>query len=99
MPIGAVSHHRQWNARPAHEQAALRPLAQRHMPRIFTRFSRALHAILTPALLHWRPDLCEQDKDEAMLLVQCAGHERQVCGTGACAVLTRRFLTWLDSLS
>jgi coenzyme F420-reducing hydrogenase alpha subunit len=30
--------------------------------------------------------LCEQDKDEAMLLVQCASHKRQVCGTCAWAV-------------
>jgi hypothetical protein len=30
--------------------------------------------------------LCEQDKDEAILLVQCAGQGRQVCGTCAGAV-------------
>jgi ferredoxin len=28
--------------------------------------------------------LCEQDKDEAMLLVQCGGHKRQACGTCVC---------------
>ena len=44
--------------------------------RMFTRFSRALHAIFTPALLHCRIDLCEQDKDEAVLLVPCAGQVR-----------------------
>ena len=33
-----------------------------------------------------RCDLCEQDKDEAMLLVQCSGHKRKVCGTCAWAV-------------
>ena len=33
-----------------------------------------------------RCDLCEQDKDEAMLLVQGGGHKRQVCGTCAWAV-------------
>jgi hypothetical protein len=31
-------------------------------------------------------DLCEQDKDEAMLLVPCGGHKRKVCGTCAWAV-------------
>ena len=66
--------------------------------RIFTRFSRALHAIFTLALLHCRIDLCEQDKDEAILLVPCVGQVRQVSGTCACAVLKRRILTWLDSL-
>ena len=30
--------------------------------------------------------LCAQDKDEAILLVQCAGQGRQVCGTCAWAV-------------
>lgn len=30
--------------------------------------------------------LCEQDKDEAVLLVQCTNHKRQVCGTCAWAV-------------
>jgi hypothetical protein len=30
--------------------------------------------------------LCEQAKDEAILLVQCAGQGRQVCGTCAWAV-------------
>ena len=30
--------------------------------------------------------LCEQDKDEAILLVQCAEQGRQVCGTCAWAV-------------
>jgi hypothetical protein len=33
-----------------------------------------------------RCDLCEQDKDEAMLLVPCGGHKRKVCGTCAWAV-------------
>jgi hypothetical protein len=33
-----------------------------------------------------RCDLCAQDKDEAMLLVQCGGHKRTVCGTCARAV-------------
>lgn len=33
-----------------------------------------------------RCDLCEQDKDEVMLLVQCGGHKRNVCGTCARAV-------------
>ena len=33
-----------------------------------------------------RCDLCEQDKDEAMLLLPCAGQGRQVCGTCARAV-------------
>ena len=33
-----------------------------------------------------RCDLCEQDKDEAMLLVPCGGHRRTVCGTCAWAV-------------
>ena len=28
-------------------------------------------------------ELCAQDKDEAMLLVQCGGHKRQVCGSCA----------------
>jgi hypothetical protein len=36
--------------------------------------------------------LCEQDKDEAMLLVPCGGHKRQVCGTCAWAV-TQAMLT------
>jgi ribosome-binding protein aMBF1 (putative translation factor) len=36
--------------------------------------------------------LCEQDKDGAILLVQCAGHKRQVCGTCAWAV-TQAMLT------
>jgi hypothetical protein len=31
-------------------------------------------------------DLCEQDKDEAMLLVPCGGHKHKVCGTCAWAV-------------
>jgi hypothetical protein len=44
--------------------------------------------------------LCERDKDAAMLLVQCAGQGRQVCGTCAgtvaqsllrCHVLERRY--------
>ena len=30
--------------------------------------------------------LCEQDKDEAILLVPCTGQGRQVCGTCAWAV-------------
>ena len=68
------------------------------MPRIFATFSHALHAIFTPALLNWRIDLSRQDKDEAMLPVQCPGHKRQVCGTCTWAVLKRRILTWLDSL-
>jgi hypothetical protein len=38
-----------------------------------------------------RCDLCEQDKDEAMLLVQC-GSKRKVCGTCAWAV-TRSMAT------
>jgi hypothetical protein len=33
-----------------------------------------------------RCDLCEQDKDEAMLLVPCGGHKRKVCGQCAWAV-------------
>jgi hypothetical protein len=33
-----------------------------------------------------RCTLCEQDKDEAMLLVLCGSHKRQVCGTCAWAV-------------
>jgi hypothetical protein len=33
-----------------------------------------------------RCDLCEQDKDEAMLLVQCGGNKCKVCGTCAWAV-------------
>jgi hypothetical protein len=33
-----------------------------------------------------RCDLCEQDKDQAMLLVPCGGHKRKVCGTCAWAV-------------
>jgi hypothetical protein len=33
-----------------------------------------------------RCDLCTQDKDEAILLVQCAGQGRHVCGTCAWAV-------------
>jgi hypothetical protein len=33
-----------------------------------------------------RCELCEHDKDEAMLLVQCGGHRRKVCGTCAWAV-------------
>ena len=33
-----------------------------------------------------RCDLCEQDKDQAMLLMQGGGHKRQVCGTCAWAV-------------
>jgi ATP-dependent helicase YprA (DUF1998 family) len=76
--------------------------ARRRLPWIFTPFSRALDAIFTPALLDWRVDkvhhatrggrdvnrcaLCEQDKDEAVLQVQCARHERQLCGTCAWAV-------------
>ena len=39
-----------------------------------------------------RCDLCEQDKDEAMLLVQCGGHKRTVCGICAWAV-TQAMLT------
>jgi hypothetical protein len=31
-----------------------------------------------------RCDLCEQDKDEAMLLLQGDGHKRQACGTCVC---------------
>ena len=31
-------------------------------------------------------DLCAQDKNEAMLLVQCGDHKRTVCGTCAWAV-------------
>ena len=34
-----------------------------------------------------------------MLLVQCAGQGRHVCGTCTRAVLKRRILTWLDALS
>jgi hypothetical protein len=30
--------------------------ARRHRPRIFTTFSRALHAIFTPALVYWQFD-------------------------------------------
>jgi hypothetical protein len=33
-----------------------------------------------------RCDLCEQDKDEAILLVQGTGNKRKVCGTCAWAV-------------
>src|SRR3954454_14171563 len=33
-----------------------------------------------------RCDLCEQDKDEAILLVQGSGNKRKVCGTCAWAV-------------
>ena len=33
-----------------------------------------------------RCDLCEQHKDEAMLLVPCGGHKRTVCGQCAWAV-------------
>jgi hypothetical protein len=33
-----------------------------------------------------RCHLCGQDKEEAMLLVQCAGQRRQVCGLCAWAV-------------
>jgi hypothetical protein len=33
-----------------------------------------------------RCDLCEQDKDEAMLLVPCGGNKRTVCGQCAWAV-------------
>ena len=33
-----------------------------------------------------RCDLCEQDKDEAMLLVPCGGNKRKVCGQCAWAV-------------
>ena len=33
-----------------------------------------------------RCDLCEQDKDEAMLLVPCGGNKRTVCGQCASAV-------------
>ncbi|HKC76714.1 MAG TPA: hypothetical protein VKF37_21295 [Chloroflexota bacterium] len=33
-----------------------------------------------------RCDLCEQDKDEAILLVQGGGNKRKVCGTCAWAV-------------
>jgi hypothetical protein len=49
--------------------------------------------------------LCEQDKDEAMLLVQCTGHKRQVCGTCAwamaqslvrCRALERRYASRND---
>ena len=36
--------------------------------------------------------LCEQDKDEAMLLVPCGGHKCKVCGTCAWAV-TQAMLT------
>jgi hypothetical protein len=36
--------------------------------------------------------LCEQDKDEAMLLVPCGDHKRKVCGTCAWAV-TQAMLT------
>jgi hypothetical protein len=69
------------------------------MPRIFAHFSRALHAIFTPALLNWRIDLPRQDKDEAMPLVHYAGHKRHVRGTCTWTVLKRRILTCLDSLS
>jgi hypothetical protein len=31
-------------------------------------------------------DLCEQDKDESMLLVPCGGNKRKVCGQCAWAV-------------
>ena len=34
-----------------------------------------------------RCDLCEQDKDEAMLLLPCAGQGRQVCGTCVCGLV------------
>ena len=46
-----------------------------------------------------RCDLCEQDKDEAILLVQGSSHKRKVCGTcawtvaqslAACRALERR---------
>jgi hypothetical protein len=33
-----------------------------------------------------RCDLCEQNKDEAILLVQCGGNQRKVCGSCAWAV-------------
>ena len=33
-----------------------------------------------------RCDLCEQDKDEAMLLMQCGSNKRKVCGQCAWAV-------------
>jgi hypothetical protein len=47
-----------------------------------------------------RCDLCEQDKDEAMLLVPCGGHKCKVCGPCAwtvtqslatCGVLGRNY--------
>jgi hypothetical protein len=69
------------------------------MPRIFAQFSRVVDAIFTPALLNWRIDLSEQDKDEPMLLVQCAGQGHQVCRPCTWAVLKRRILTWLDAHS
>ena len=34
-----------------------------------------------------RCDLCEQDKDEAMLLVQDGGNKRQACGTCVCGLV------------
>ena len=34
-----------------------------------------------------RCDLCEQDKDEAMLLLQGAGNKRQACGTCVCGLV------------
>ena len=34
-----------------------------------------------------RCDLCEQDKDEAMLLVLCGGNKRQACGTCVCGLV------------
>ena len=55
-----------------------------------------------------RCHLCEQDKDEAMLLVQCVGQGRQVCGTCArtvaqslarCRALERRYDNRNDPVS
>jgi hypothetical protein len=34
-----------------------------------------------------RCDLCEQDKDEAMLLLQGSGNTRQACGTCVCGLI------------
>ena len=34
-----------------------------------------------------RCDLCEQDKDEAMLLLQGGGNKRQACGTCVCGLV------------
>jgi hypothetical protein len=41
-------------------------------------------------------DLCAQDKDEAMLLVQCGDHKRTVCGP--CARAVAQALATCDAL-